>query len=707
MALYQALESMQTVHGLNHLPTTQVLVQRLEAPKDPRHGDWAFPCFQLKPFWAGNPAQQATLLAERIQQDQGTAGVFSEVKALGPFLNFRVDPKRLSQDVLALCRSGALTARRAATGIKVMVEYSQPNTHKAFHVGHMRNVALGDALARLLKWQGHEVVAANYIGDVGTHIAKCLWFFSKHFSGDIPQKRRGEFLGTLYTQATHLLDFKNLSQVPMAKVVCVQVREKEPLGAMGNVHRVVIDDGTDQFTVLCGGTGYGVADRVAWAKPGARLGGREVQVAEKQGVVSHGMLCSLKELGMGEDKNQLLLLSEEAPLGVALSEWFRTEDSKALPGTVDELMAARSSEVSEVLRLLEEKDPEMTALWRETRAWSMADFDEIYQWLDAHFDHCFFESDVGDEGKALVKALYEQGVLVASEGALGADLSDVGLPFCLLLKSDGTGLYATKDLALAKRKFEQFGIDQSIYVVDASQSLHFQQVFAVLKKMGFAQANQCHHLAYGMVVRREGRMASRSGNVILFSELQETLSQKIYGDFLQKYEGLWPQEEIEEATRRIAVATIRYGMLNNDQVKDTVFDLEEWSSRSGNTGPYLLYAAARIAKIFRDAPEMVDLQATDEGFGSLLTSEEEQELLRSLSQFPGTVASAAEQTRPQLLCIYLYDLARSFSRFYDRCPILKDVSAPLQRERLALTNACGQVLTTGLSLLGIKTLDRM
>ena len=281
------------------------------------------------------------------------------------------------------------------------------------------------------------------------------------------------------------------------------------------------------------------------------------------------------------------------PVGVALMEHFRFDDVLPEGVGVREEFERRNREVGEVLQALESKTGEMYDLWQQTKEWSMDEFHEIYKWLEARFDHYFFESEVGEAGKQIVLEYLEKGVLVRSEGAVGADLEAYGLPFCLLLKSDGTGLYSTKDIALAQVKFEDFGIDKSVYVVDHSQSLHFQQVFRVLQMMGYQKAELCFHLAYGLVKRPDGKMSSRKGNIILFSELRRQLRQRILDKYLQQFVGQWSDEEIEEAARWVSVATIRYGMLNTDNLNEITFDLEDWVKNTGNTGSYLMYAFAR------------------------------------------------------------------------------------------------------------------
>ncbi|MCB0347311.1 MAG: arginine--tRNA ligase [Bdellovibrionales bacterium] len=276
-----------------------------------------------------------------------------------------------------------------------------------------------------------------------------------------------------------------------------------------------------------------------------------------------------------------------------------------------------------------------------------------------------------------------------------------------MLKSDGTGLYSTKDLALAKLKFDTFHIDKSVYIVDVAQSLHFQQVFKTLELMGYKQADKCFHLSYGMVVLPDGKMSSRKGNVILLNQLKEKLETQIYKDFLSGYEGLWSKEEISEAIRNISVATIKYGMLNQDNNKNIVFDLKEWTARTGNTGPYLMYAYARTRSILREVESKFGKLNSATADWSLLKHETEERVLNKMQQFHTTVAKASEKYEPQGLCIYLYELSKDFSRMYDQCSVLHAEDEALRTSRALLVDACGRVIQTGLNLLGIKTLERM
>lgn len=679
------------------------LSELVEVPKDRKMGDFSFPCFRFAKIMRQSPAKIAGDLFSQVEALLPQYPDLASVEATGPYLNFRVNRAALAGRLIPEVLSGNYLAPRESQSVKVMIEYSQPNTHKAFHVGHTRNLALGDALVRIFEWTGHEVVAANYIGDEGAHVAKCLWYYKNYFDGEIPDTNLGEFLGDLYTKAVTLLDFETLTACPMLSVTVETVKEVHAIPDQEKVKRVVLDTTEGVRTVVCGGTDYAEGDRVAYAALGARVNGRRVDRVEKHGVSSEGMILSGKELGLNGDKDKIYTFPSDTEQGLAVAEYFRIEDALPADASVVEEMQRRTKGVADMLHLLEAQEGEAHQLWQKTKNWSMDEFYKIYDWFGARFDHYFFEAEVGDAGKKICQDYYEQGVLEKSEGAVGANLDAYKLPFFLLIKSDGSGLYSTKDIALAKEKFDKFQIDRSIYVVDVSQSLHFQQVFRTLEKMGYDRARNCYHLAYGMVRLPDGKMSSRTGNVILFSELKEQLRSKITAEYLEKYRGEWPEEEIEEAAKRLAIATIRYGMVNHDNAKDLVFDMGEWISATGNTGPYMMYAYARVSSIKRKAGE-VDFSLTD---WNLLTHDSEHVLLDHIKAFGKTAERACSEYRPQVMCIYLFQLAKDLSRFYESCPVLKAENPALRATRLQLVDAVGQVLKAGLGLLGIQTLERM
>jgi len=682
--------------------TVESIQNLLETPKDSKLGDFAFPCFTFAKTLRQAPPKIAQSLLPQLEELVSQAESLEKVVAVGPYLNFFQATSALANIVTDILEGDFLTPT-SNHGEKVMIEYSQPNTHKAFHVGHMRNVALGDSLVRLYEYGGFEVTAANYIGDEGTHIAKCLWIYQNQKNREIPETHKGEFLGGLYREADLALDFKQLTEYPLPGLFSAKVIEIVPHEKNEKWKIVRLEVGNETKQIICGGKGYGIGDIVAYAPPGVRVAGRLVEAKEMQGTLSEGMICSQSELNLGKDRDQIHLFKNTTESGVPLTELGRKDSGLASDTLVADEMQNRLGQVSDVLKQLEDKSSPIQDLWKETRQWSLDDFKEIYDWIDCRFDHYFYESEVGDEGKNIVLDAYQKGLLQKSEGTIGADLSKDKLGYLMLLKSDGTGLYATKDISLAKRKFDEFKIDRSIYVVDYSQSLHFSQVFKTLDILGYPQAKKCFHLAYGLVTIPGGKMSSRKGTVIFFSELKKILTDHILQNQLNKHEGSWSKEELESAARKIAIGTIKYGMLNQDNLKNIVFDMDEWTSLQGNTGPYLLYAYARTQSIQRKVGEVKNQTFN----GELLTHPEERALLTSLSLFKTQVERSIEENKPQLICIYLYTLSRDFSRMFENCPVAKAETEELKYSRLQLVKSTGLVLQKGLSLLGIQTLEQM
>jgi arginyl-tRNA synthetase len=531
----------------------------------------------------------------------------------------------------------------------------------------------------------------------------------------MPESNRLEFLGEAYSSATSQLDVATYSRVELKGVKTARVEKIAPHPATEEWLVFTLKTGDGEIQVVSqkkNSSHVQVGWIVAHAGPGVVLGSRQIGIADRKGVQSVGLMLAEDELGIGsgttvvkvEVPAELLKINADG-IGIDLIEVYK------IPGTLPEgqlivpTLQAWNGEVSRVLQRLESQDSEMKDLWMKTRQWSLDELKETFGWLNCSFEHFFFESEYGECSKELVRDFQAKGVFVESQGAVGADLSKDNLGFCVLIKRDGTALYATRDLALAQRKFEEFKIDRSIYVVDAAQTLHFQQVFRCLELMGYEQVKKCFHCSYAQVVTPEGKMSSRKGTVILMSALKERLLAKINSEFLDKYKGEWPEEERQEAARRIALATMRYGMLNVDNNSLVVFDMDAWTSKTGNTGPYMMYAYARTRSILRElGDEKLDLSHVK---WDLLTHETEVDVLRQINEYHGLLQSACERYSPHMVCSYVYELAKSFSRMYQNCSVLHAETPELKLARAGLVSATGLVIQHGLSLIGIETVERM
>jgi arginyl-tRNA synthetase len=355
-------------------------------------------------------------------------------------------------------------------------------------------------------------------------------------------------------------------------------------------------------------------------------------------------------------------------------------------------------EVSAVLQKMESGDKHYTALWKRTRAWSLEEIQNVFRELGVPIRRYYFESEVEAPGKKFVLDLLKKGIAKRSQGAIIIDFDDDTLGAFLVLKSDGTTLYATKDLALAQKKFAQYPLDRSIVVVDNRQSLYFRQLFATLRKIGFEKPMV--HVGYEFVTLKGGAMSSRKGNIITYEDLRDEMIAKATEETAQRHAG-WSKKKITETARGIAFGAMTISMLKQDNDRQIVFDMDEALSFEGFTGPYLQYTLARVQGIARKGGrgKKVSREAT-------FATPEERQLVLDLARYPEVVEEAAENYRPAKLVASLFELAKHFAEFYERVPVLK--APPVERAaRLALVAAVGTVLESGFRLLGVPVLKEM
>lgn len=371
---------------------------------------------------------------------------------------------------------------------------------------------------------------------------------------------------------------------------------------------------------------------------------------------------------------------------------------------------AYDAERREMLRNWDIGDPSVRALWLETREWSLEEFRDILSMLDIEMDVWFFESEVDDPSKAIVNELLERGI-AEDERAEGGPVivkidEKLGLKkekyrTAVILRSDGTTLYLTKDLALAKDKFEKHNVDRSLYVVDNRQSLHFQQAFKILELWGFPQAEKCYHLAYGFVSLPEGAMSARKGRVALFKDVADEAERRALAAMTERTPEMSNTLRIQIA-QQIGLGALAYAMLSVDNNKDIVFDVNEALSFDGRTAPYIQNAHVRANSILRKAGGMPDFAVFKHELDS-----HEVELIDLISRFPATVEQAASEYRPLIVATYAYDLANAFHSFYHSVPVIQADNAEIQAARLRLVAAAKQVLVNALRLLVIQAPEVM
>lgn len=539
-----------------------------------------------------NVGMRAQEIASGVADSLGLPEGFARVEALKGYLNLYFSPAEYTRAVVdRVLDQGSDFGRAERRGARIMVEFSNPNTHKAFHVGHLRSAILGDALCRILDFAGYDVVRANYPGDMGLHVIKWLWNYMTHHMGEKPTEDITRWMGDIYAEANRRL-------------------EQDP--------------------------------------------------------------------------------SLEAEVRALYARWDR-------------------------------RDPDVVELWKETRQWSLDGFNQLYATLDIRFDGYYFNSEEEHPGKKVVDELIQRGIAVDErpDGPVIVKIDELlGLEkekyrVMVALRSDGTALYATEDLALAARKFKDYpDLQLSLYVVDVRQSLHFQQVFKTLEIAGFPWAGKLQHLAYE-VVSLPGNViiASREGNVVLL----EALIREAFQRALKVVEEKNPElsaEQKNDVARAVGLGALKYPMLARENTKIVTFDWESALDFNGQAAPYIQYAQVRANSILRrklregqmDAesaslvPEAItpnyDLDPT------------EVQLIDIISRLPGEVQRAALEYKPLHLANLGYNLARTFTEFYNQCPVLK-AESQVRDARLRLVAAARQAMANVLNLLGIEAPDVM
>jgi arginyl-tRNA synthetase len=549
----------------------------------PFSGQWGFGtpvCFQAAALEARtkpnvNVPGRAKEIAEQLVQSIGVPPGFSRLEAARGYLNAYIDPSSYARRVVdAIIEQGAEFGKGAPTDERVMIEYSQPNTHKAFHVGHLRNVILGGAMANIIEFAGFDTVRANYPGDIGWHVIKWLWGYRRFHQGEEPTGDKTRWMQLIYEEATRLI----------------------------------------------------------------------------------------------EDNPEY-----EAEARQLFANW-------------------------------EQRDPELVALWKKTRAWSLEGFMEIYQLLGEEFDVFFYESEFEDIGKQSVEDLIDRNlaideresggpVLIKLDEILG--LSKETYRVLVLLRSDGTSLYATKDIPLAIRKFEQWGVDRSIYVIDVRQSLYLSQIFKILELMGYEQAKKCHHLSYEIVnLPGDVTMSSREGTVIMFDDYMKEALRRAKAIVEEKNPSLSPEAK-DTVSRSVALGALKYPLLAVDNNKVATFDWDRALDFEGQASPYIQYAHVRANSIIERVDDLPGpITPTFE------LAPQEVTLLDRMSRFPESVHRSAENYKPLIMANYAYDLAKEFTDFYQSCRVLQAEGARRQF-RIRLTAAARETLANALRLLGI------
>ncbi len=538
---------------------------KLETPPQEEFGDLSFTCFGLAKEQKRNPNEIANEIVSKIKIHKGS--VIEKVEAKGAYVNFFFNYAKLAELVL----KGKKELPKIGKGKTYMVEFAHPNTHKGFHIGHLRNITIGESLSRILEFSGYKVVRTNYEGDIGPHVAKCLWGILNLYKGRIPKENKGEWLGKAYAEAS-------------------------------------------------------------------------------------------QKIGVNPD----------------------------LEKEVDEINK----------KLYEGEDKKLLELWKKTRQWSLDYFDGIYKEVGTRFDKLYFESQIEKRGIEISKEAIKKGVAKVSEGAVIIGLEKYELGIFVLITKDGTPLYSAKDLGLAEKEFTDFNPDYIIHVVGSEQTFYFKQLFKTFELIKSKVANKSYHLVYGLVRLQEGKMSSREGTVILYTDLRNKVVKKVAEEIKQRNPKL-PKKFVEDLALKIGVSALKYQMLKISPEKDVAFDWQQSLELQGDTGPYIQYAYTRCTSILKKAKKWKNVFSVES------LNDEEKKIVKLLSNFTKIVEQSSKDLRPHYVCNYSYDLSTVFNNFYEKHRVLNAETDELKNFRLNLVKATQTVLGKCLELMGMHVVEKM
>src|SRR5690606_38937739 len=382
---------------------------------------------------------------------------------------------------------------------------------------------------------------------------------------------------------------------------------------------------------------------------------------------------------------------------VLLAEGQTEEEAKKNAPLIKEAQA--------MLQKWEAGDVDVIQLWKTMNSWVYAGFEKTYTQLGVDFDQFYYESDTYLLGKDIIQEGLDKGVFFRKEdNSVWIDLTEDGLDEKLVLRGDGTSVYITQDLGTAQLKYDDFKVDESIYVVGNEQDYHFKVLFLILKKLGKSWAEGLYHLSYGMVDLPSGKMKSREGTVVdaddLMSEMLETA--KTRTEELGKTEGL-EEEEKTALYHTIGMGALKYFLLKVDPKKRLLFDPNESVDFQGHTGPFIQYTHARIKSVLQKAGYDATLALGSPGSLSIY----EQELVQALDRYPEVLEAAAKEFSPAQLANYAYELAKSYNKFYHEETILKAEDETVKNFRLHLSAIAARIISESMRLMGIQVPERM
>ncbi|QEM09686.1 arginine--tRNA ligase [Mucilaginibacter rubeus] len=600
--------------------------------------------FPFTKFSRKGPEQTGIEIGEYLKNELKEIASFNVIKG---FLNLSIsDEYWISQLYNNITADDFAVAK--PNGEKVMVEYSSPNTNKPLHLGHIRNNLLGYSVAEILAADGYEVIKTNLVNDRGIHICKSMLAWQKFGNGETPESSgmKGDHLVGKYYVAFD----KELRE--QLKPVLTEVYEKHDLAAFKENQKTKIEE-------------------------------------------SLATIAKVKEKRAQTDEANQKLIAE-------LDEKIAAEEDKIkeIAKNATPIMI----ETQQMLQKWEAGDEEVMNLWHTMNGWVYAGFAETYKQLGVDFDKYYYESNTYLLGKDIIEEGLAKGVFFKkADNSVWIDLSSDGLDEKLVLRGDGTSVYITQDMGTAQLKYNDYHMDKSIYVVGNEQDYHFKVLFLILQKLGKTGADGLFHLSYGMVDLPSGKMKSREGTVVdaddLMAEMETTAKEQT--EAMGKVDAFSEDDKVA-LYHTIGMGALKYFLLKVDPKKRLLFDPNESVDFQGHTGPFIQYTHARIKSVLSRADYNAETKPAVTELADV-----ERDLIVLLDKYPETVKEAAKSYSPAVIANYVYELAKTYNKFYHEKSILQAEDEDSKQFRLALSASSAKVISKGMKLLGIEVPERM
>lgn len=568
-----------TIYDLDINLNKEEIKELIEIPPNPEMGDFSFPCFKLSKTLRKAPNLISEELVNRINIDNS---IFSNVKNVGPYINFFIKNLEFSKNVIKeiLDKKEKYGSTQDNLDKTIVIDYSSTNIAKPFHIGHIRSTLIGNVIKNIYKFLGYNTVGVNHLGDYGTQFGKIIAAY-KLWGND-----------------------KEINDDPINQLLKLYV----------------------DFNNLC------------------------------------------------------------------------KTDEKMLETARD------------YFNKLENGDEESVRLWNWFKDISLMEFQKVYDKLKVEFNSYRGEAYHSQFIDDVVKELEDKNLLVESDGCKIVNLDKYDLPPALILKSNSSSTYITRDIATALTRKKDYNFYKNIYVVATQQKLHFQQLKAILEEMGYEWAKDCIHVSFGMVSVKDNflgtsaKLSTREGNVIFLNDVLEKSVEKTLEIINERNSSL---ENKEEIAKEVGIGAVIFQELFNTRIKDYSFDWNNVLNFEGETGPYVQYSAARANSILEKNDFYLKLDNIDiSKVSNYEMNIDELSLIKSIYKFEDILLDSAKKYEPSILARYITEVAKLFNKFYNSCPISNQEDS-VKEFRLILTYCTRLLIEIGLGLLGMDTPKKM